>query len=237
MMPKKEVFRTTLTPSNVERESLESAHEKLAATLSNPSKVKLSIFLGGATGNYNFSLSQVKTLFRAVQNTSAGLGDYLVTTSRRTDDDICEFIKNEINTDVACQTAVIATEDSRPEVVNGMMAIADILIVSEDSISMISEAAATGKQVIVMIRSTIPGRHQRDGTHVLDTWADAEVRIINLSYGLEQLIQYAKENDAHLIVNISVERAMNPMLWFCCRRENPNHLFLPHRSQRHSPLP
>lgn len=199
ILPKKEVFRTTLTPSNVELDSLETAHQKLAATLSNPEKVKLALFLGGATGNYNFSLNQIKKVFEAIKKTSSKVGDYLVTTSRRTGEDICNFIRDEIKMDPACQDAIIASEDSRPEVVNGMMSIAETLIVTEDSISMISEAAATGKQVIVLELNpeSLSAKHQRFKAELAKRGIARVVRLDDLEKTLAELDTSMSENKFH----------------------------------------
>ena len=57
----------------------------------------------------------------------------------------------------------MASEDSRPEVVPGMMQLAEILVITEDSISMISEAVASSKKVVVLglATETLPAKHRR----------------------------------------------------------------------------
>ncbi len=86
-----------------------------------------------------------------------------MTTSRRTPDSICRFLKGKVSRDPSCQMLVIAAEDARPEVAGGMMALAEILMVTEDSISMISEAVSSGKKVIVLNFGSggLPDKHRR----------------------------------------------------------------------------
>ena len=59
--------------------------------------------------------------------------------------------------------AVIASEDRRASVVPGMMSVADLLIVTEDSVSMISEAVMSGKKVMVLSLSPegLSKKHRR----------------------------------------------------------------------------
>jgi len=69
-----------------------------------------------------------------------------VTTSRRTPDTIAAFLKEQVRYEPLCQQLVIANEHNPPGTVLGMMALAEILIVTEDSISMLSEAVGSSKK-------------------------------------------------------------------------------------------
>lgn len=161
-MPK-ETIRTLLTPNLVDPENLDRAKEKIRSTLRNPERVKLAVFLGGDTRGYKMDLAEIEKMTAALERLAFRVGDYVITTSRRTPQTICQFLKSKRNVLGGCQMLVIATEDKRPEVVGGMLASAEILIVSEDSISMISEAIATGKKVVVLTLKTnrLPEKHQR----------------------------------------------------------------------------
>jgi len=90
-------------------------------------------------------------------------GDYVITTSRRTPENVSRFLKTKAPTLKGCQLLVIATEDQRPEIVHGMMGWVDAVIVTEDSISMISEALVAGKKVFVLTfeGGKLPLKHRR----------------------------------------------------------------------------
>jgi len=161
-MPR-EIFRTLLVPSLSDHDRLEDAGKKLGKSLRAASRVRLALFLGGPTRHYRLGLSAVEKVIQALEAASGELGDYLVTTSRRTPEGIVRFLKERLLDLKGCQEAVIATEDSRPEVVPGMMKLAEILVITEDSISMISEAVASSKKVVVLglATETLPAKHRR----------------------------------------------------------------------------
>lgn len=162
LMPR-ETFRTLLAPSRMDPAALEESAQTLRGHLRDPARVKFGIFLGGPTRRFTMDLADIEKLFSLLQRISKREGDYLVTTSRRTPDSICRFLKEKVSRDPSCQMLVIAAEDSRPEVAGGMMALADIVMVTEDSISMISEAVSAGKKVIVLSFGSngLPDKHRR----------------------------------------------------------------------------
>ncbi|MBN1688199.1 MAG: mitochondrial fission ELM1 family protein [Candidatus Omnitrophica bacterium] len=157
------IFRRLLALGESEPQKIQEASKKIADEIPLPEKIKISVFLGGPTRHFRMELSKIEVLFSALDRLSKKVGDYLVTTSRRTPDFIARYLKDKIARDRSCQMLVVAKEDPRPEVVLGMMDLADILIVSEDSISMISEAVQTGKKVIVLNLDTksLPDKHRR----------------------------------------------------------------------------
>ena len=158
-----ESFRTLLTPSAMDPESVSDAAREIAKKIPNPNRVKFAVFLGGNTRNFQMDEIQVRKLFRSLDRLSGEKGDFLVTTSRRTPANVTKFLKEEVRTKASCQMLVVASEDPRPQVVPGMIALADVLIVSEDSISMISEAVSSGKKVMVLSlgEKGLPLKHQR----------------------------------------------------------------------------
>ena len=163
IMPRGDSFRHRLALSRMAPAELEEAGEKFRQGLRDPARVKFSIFLGGPTRRFQMETAEVRKFFSVMEELAGAYGDFLVTTSRRTPEEISKFLKNEIAKNSSCQKVVIAAEDPRPEVAPGMMALADILIVTEDSISMISEAVSSGKRVVVLgfERNGLPVKHRR----------------------------------------------------------------------------
>ncbi len=156
-------FRTLLTPSCMEPARISGAAQKLAGSLPRPGKVKIAVFLGGPTRRFSLELEPVRRLFSALDRIASQKGDYLVTTSRRTPQVISDFLKREVVNRAHCQKVVIAAEDSSPETAPGMMALASIVLVTEDSISMISEAVSAGRKVIVLSLGSrgLPAKHKK----------------------------------------------------------------------------
>ncbi len=156
-------LRTLLTPSAFEEEALSRAAEKLKSRLRQPERVKFGVFLGGPTRNFRMELSDIEKLFTSLEKLSKRCGDYLVTTSRRTPEFISRFLKTKVARDPSCQLLVVANEHNPPETTGGMVSLADVLMVTEDSISMISEAVSAGKKVIVITLGSngLPAKHAR----------------------------------------------------------------------------
>ncbi len=80
--------------------------------------------------------------------------EILVTTSRRTPAYVENFLYKELKKDPVCPLLVIPNQQDIPEAFGGIVALSDVLIVSGDSISMVSEAATSGKQTIVFLPET-----------------------------------------------------------------------------------
>ena len=158
-----ESFRTLLTPSWLDPGQFEEAGEQLASGLRDASRVRIGIFLGGPTRRYQMDLADIEKVISVLEKVSNRMGDYLLTTSRRTPEAIIQFLKRKRASLNACQMLVIASEDSRSEVVPGIMNLTEILIVTEDSISMISEAVSSGKKVIALSfpKNGLPAKHRR----------------------------------------------------------------------------
>lgn len=156
-------LRTILSPSLTEPDMLSEAAEKLKPSLRDPHRIKLAVFLGGPTRRFKMDLDAVAALCSQLEKFSEKDGDFAVTTSRRTPRHFSQFLKERLSKHPACQLLVIAEEDKRSEIAGGMMALAEILIVTEDSIAMISEAVRTGKKVIVLDFGSkgLPKKHIR----------------------------------------------------------------------------
>lgn len=161
-IPKRE-FRTLLTPNQMTPEMMTSDLKAFEGDLKNPKAIRMAVFLGGSTKHFVMDHTVVEKIFSTLKKEAQSVGDYVVTTSRRTPENITQFLKKRLNEDPACQMLVVASEDSRSEIVGGMMALADILIVTEDSVSMVSEAVSSGKKVVVinLDSKALPEKHKR----------------------------------------------------------------------------
>ncbi len=111
---------------------------------------KVGLLLGGNTKGVNFDIHQIRFLIKKLKEAAFHYNlDLLVTTSRRTPKDIDEMIIKELREFERCSLLIIANENNIPEAVGGILSLSDYLIVSGESISMVSEAIASGKKTIV----------------------------------------------------------------------------------------
>ncbi|MDD5005168.1 MAG: ELM1/GtrOC1 family putative glycosyltransferase [Candidatus Omnitrophica bacterium] len=92
-------------------------------------------------------------------------GSVLVSTSRRTGRNIEQFLKERLVTRPKYRMLIIASEHNPPGSLEAILHLSDILVVSGDSISMVSEAVNSGKHVVVFrLNRKIPvylSKHER----------------------------------------------------------------------------
>jgi mitochondrial fission protein ELM1 len=75
--------------------------------------------------------------------------ELLVTTSRRTPSAVERVIKEALKDEPVCKMLVIASESNPGGTVNGILHLSSLVVVSAESISMVSEAISSGKRTIV----------------------------------------------------------------------------------------
>ena len=118
--------------------------------LKNKYKVRLGVFVGGDSRDMYLSEQQIRVLIDQLKEAAEQMNaDILLTTSRRTSSRIEQLLQRAFKKDPRCPLFITVAQNDVPEAVGGILGLADILIVSGDSISMISEAASSGKPAIV----------------------------------------------------------------------------------------
>ncbi len=155
-------LRTALSPTQPRK--LTQEREKLESQLQLKDENVMSVLIGGDTKDYIYNkemfTNTIDSLIKIVRKYSYTL---LVTTSRRTRPDIIEVVKAKLSQEPLCKLLVIPTEKNIKNVVFGMIGVAKIIVVTEDSISMISESVQSGKQVLVLKMASrgMPQKHIR----------------------------------------------------------------------------
>jgi len=156
-------LRCVIMPSGYKTQDRETDVKELQGKLGEGVSPKIAVFLGGATRGYDLTVSDMEKLCSTLKRVSLRAGDFMLTTSRRTSPPVERFLKSTLAQQPACRLLVIASEDNPSYAAGGMMGIADLLIVTEDSLAMISEAVGTGKRVIVLSlgEGELPEKHYR----------------------------------------------------------------------------
>lgn len=118
-------------------------------------RYKIGIFIGGDSKDVYISEDQVRLLIRQVKEAAEALNaDLLVTTSRRTPAHIDQLLFRKLKKDPRCLLLVLPNKEDVPEAMGGILGLSNLVIVSGDSISMVSEAASSGKKTIVFFPRT-----------------------------------------------------------------------------------
>lgn len=155
---------TTVAPNLSDTENLEQHKSKLADFLNLNGKSMLSIFIGGNSKSYKLEKPQVASWLDSLERASDQKHlEFMITTSRRTDAGIDTLIREKMAKNPHCKLMVIANEKNIDGITYGMLAASDVAVVTEDSVSMISEALSAGKRVIVLKvgNGELPEKHRR----------------------------------------------------------------------------
>ena len=146
------VIVTELAPNLISPGELELFRKEMEGKYPPKGTVNIGLLIGGDNPHYVFSEGLSRSLSAAVLETCEKEDGYLyVTTSRRTSLACEKTITDSISSAARCRMLVSGTEDRDPHTVEKIMGISDILIVSGESISMVSEAVSSGKPVIVFM--------------------------------------------------------------------------------------
>jgi mitochondrial fission protein ELM1 len=113
-------------------------------------RTKFGVLIGGDTQGVKFDEAQIRELMAQVKEAALHYNaDILLTTSRRTPAAIEQIIARELKNFERCPLCIIANQNNIPEAVGGILGLSDLVIVSGESISMVSEALSSGKRTIV----------------------------------------------------------------------------------------
>ncbi len=149
---------TNAAPNLISPEYLEKQSNLLLdrfSHLKNNFKTKIGVFIGGTSNNVFLSEDQIRILAHQLKEIARELkASILITTSRRTPANIEKVLLKNFKKDPSCPLLIIASKNNVSEAVGGILGLSDTVVVSGDSISMISEAAASGKNVIVFYPQT-----------------------------------------------------------------------------------
>ncbi|OQX53331.1 MAG: hypothetical protein B5M48_03570 [Candidatus Omnitrophica bacterium 4484_213] len=133
------------TPNLITPQAVEVAAKEMRRELALKKDLIIGVFIGN--GSYSRFQKLLTEIIRISKRLDAGL---LLTTSRRTSRQIEKLFKQRLADFSLCKLLVIANEENIDNAVAKILGLSNFVIISADSISMISEAASSGKPVIVV---------------------------------------------------------------------------------------
>lgn len=127
---------------------LADAREKFAGALSALAPPHLAVLIGGNSRTHKMTPAAVTRILGHLKTLSAGGASLMITLSRRTPPDLARTLKDGI----APLPQVFLWDGSQPgeNPYFGFLAWADAILVTNDSVSMASEAISTGKPVYTL---------------------------------------------------------------------------------------
>ena len=171
--PKVRMAVTKIAPNLIDKKYLEEQEALLLARyshLKSSFRVKIGVLIGGNAKEIVLSEQQVKIVINQIKEAANQINaDLLVTTSRRTSPEIEGLLQRELKKFERCALLIIANRVEVPEAVGGILALSDIVVVSGESISMISEAVSSGKKIVVF---SLSRRDARAGKNKYNRFVD-----------------------------------------------------------------
>ncbi|PZP56351.1 MAG: hypothetical protein DI586_04060 [Micavibrio aeruginosavorus] len=146
---------TQATPNRITKEKLETARTHFIAFHSLPAP-RLGVLIGGTAGKQILTADMVHDLSQQLKKLSERGYGLMITTSRRTGDANKNILQNTLK---GPNIYFWDGEDENPYF--GILGWADALIVTSESMSMVSEAATTGKPVYTVNLNGSKARHRR----------------------------------------------------------------------------
>ena len=149
---------TTLAPLHaVTQETLAGARAHWGPQLAHLPRPYVGLCLGGATKRGDYSLTEWRDIFHRAQ-ALAGDGSLLITTSRRTPKEAIEMIEPLLHK----PHLFYRWDRDKDNPYLGILALADGIVVTGDSLSMCAEACVSGKPVFIYASDNVaPEKHKR----------------------------------------------------------------------------
>jgi len=149
----KERHNTVITqgsPNLVDKDTMKDGAREVQKLSNLTLSKRLGVFIGGDNPEYSLTTGLAEELIGQIKRSIEELDmELLITTSRRTPKDIEDLLKRRFGSNPRCKLLIIANEKNVENTVSGILELSEIVLVSGESISMVSEAASSGKRVIV----------------------------------------------------------------------------------------
>ena len=146
------ICKTLGVPNRVCPEVLEMQRNQLQTDLNLPDQRRIGVLIGGEDRYDTITETTAARLSEVLQQFAAKWdSQLLLTTSRRTPSSIENLISKQLSNTQRCPILVLAHgETSLTDPVGTIFALSDVIVVTEDSFSMVCEAASSGKRVIIL---------------------------------------------------------------------------------------
>ena len=123
----------------------------------------IGVLIGGDAKGFKLEKGDVEKVLNAVIKISEEKNiNIYASTSRRTSVEIDKLIKEKLSGSKNCRLLIIANEKNIEGAVPGIFGLSDVVVTSRESMSMISEAASSGKNVIVFrLEARLKGKYDQ----------------------------------------------------------------------------
>lgn len=147
----------------INKQSIGCNSQKLKEAVSPLRDKVIGVLIGGSAKDFDMDEALIRVLLDdSIKACHEYDCDILLTTSRRTPKGVESLIKERLRDEARCRLLIIANEKNIEGAVEGILGLSDITLVSQESISMISEAASSGTYTIVYSKEGFNSRRHQD---------------------------------------------------------------------------
>ena len=149
---KKRVCRTLGVPNPVSEDKLNARRSQLQMVLDLPNRPRIGVLIGGEDRYDSITESTASRLIHDLETACRKFKcQILLTTSRRTPHAVTALISRRLSGAAFCPILVLADRESPiPNPVEAILALSDLILVTEDSFSMVCEAASSGRRALIV---------------------------------------------------------------------------------------
>ncbi len=228
----KKVCQTLGVPNLISPENIEKRRNQLHNTLNLSDQPCIGILLGGEDRYFTITPATATQILDTILNICETLnGQLALTTSRRTPEMVEELMCSRLSSHSRCVLLALASKNTNisqqrseaelrgvalfSDPVSAIFAISDVIVVTEDSFSMVCEAASSGQKVVILSvdkkSHRTPKRH-RTYTSIMQVAPVSQCGVEELADTLLQLLRNDiqrealrdAETAAHAIIQVSV---------------------------------
>lgn len=146
------VIMTDLAPNSIEPDEIASWGTRSGQEQEAKEGARIGVLLGGDNQYFSFGEGLMRSVVSGIKGAGERVdGFFYVTTSRRTPDAAEAVIKETFGGYPRCLKFVSGKDDPDKHTVEKILAFSDVVVVSGESISMVSEAVSSGKPVLVFM--------------------------------------------------------------------------------------
>ncbi len=156
----KNVLVTSAAPNMINDALLTAAHEKWASTLEKLHGPRVAVLIGGNSKAHKLTPARMQKLCAQLKSLMDSGDSLMITASRRTGDENLALLKKSL-------PGALIWDGTGDNPYHGYLAWADYILVTADSVSMISEAATTGKPVYIIPLDGGSARFDRFYEHLI----------------------------------------------------------------------
>ncbi len=143
------VVITDIAPNLIDQDKMKGDGERLKGKLALTKNRVIGLLAGGDNPDYALTEEIINKVIDEVSKAADELdAEILATTSRRTPKHAERILKERLSNNPRCKLLVIANENNIEEAASGILYLSSIVLVSAESISMVSEAVSSGRGVV-----------------------------------------------------------------------------------------